>query len=41
MSKEGAPAVHEAIDYLKKAKPVPALKWDENLVKSARDHLID
>lgn len=38
---EGAAAIKEAINFLKKAKPLDPLTEDKNLSKSARDHLND
>ena len=38
---DGPKAVQEAIDRVKKMSPLPALKWSDNLAKSARDHAVD
>lgn len=38
---EGIKAVDEAIDFLKKADPVPALSASRSLTLSARDHVKD
>lgn len=40
-TKEGPAAVHEAIEYLNKLASVPVLKWNEELGKAARDHVLD
>ena len=41
MTNEGPAAVQEAINHLKKQKPVAALTWDSNIAKAARDHVRD
>ena len=38
---EGAPAVEEAIEYLKNAEPLNALSWNDGLSKSCQDHVAD
>lgn len=38
---EGAPAVQELIDFLKKQPSTPPQKWSENLAKASRDHVKD
>ena len=38
---EGIDAFNEAISFLKKLKPLEPLKWDENLAKSAKEHVDD
>jgi uncharacterized protein YkwD len=40
-TKEGPAAVNEAIEYLNRLAPVPMLKWNEELGKAARDHVLD
>ena len=40
-TKEGVPAVKEAIKFLETQKSVPALTWDDGLQKAARDHVKD
>ena len=41
LTKEGAPALQEAINFLKNQKPLPALVWDKNLARAAIDHTKD
>jgi len=38
---EGIDAFNEAINFLKSIKPLEPLKWDENLEKSAKEHVDD
>ena len=38
---EGIEAFNEAINFLKKIKSLEPLKWDENLAKSAKEHVED
>jgi uncharacterized protein YkwD len=38
---EGKPAFEEAIDFLKRQKPIGALKQEERLIKACRDHIAD
>jgi uncharacterized protein YkwD len=38
---EGAAAVREAIAFLRRQKPVPALAWSGGLWRAARDHAAD
>ena len=40
-TKEGPAAVNEAIEYLSRLSPVLALKWNDELGKAAREHVID
>jgi uncharacterized protein YkwD len=40
-TKEGPAAVNEAIEYLNRLAPVAPLKWNEELAKAARDHVVD
>ena len=40
-TKEGAPAVLEAIEYLSKLQPVRELKWNNELYVAAREHVQD
>ena len=40
-TKEGPAAVNEAIEYLNRAEPVRLLRWNAELAKAARDHLVD
>ena len=40
-TKEGPAAVNEAIEYLNRLAPVQPMKWNEELGKAARDHVID
>ena len=40
-TKEGPAAVNEAIEYLNRLAPVCLLKWNEELAKAARDHVVD
>lgn len=41
MTQEGTAAVKEAIEFLKKAKPLPALTSSEGLALASRDHVND
>jgi len=41
MTNEGVAAVKEAINFLKKQKPLGTIEMDENLCKAARDHAED
>jgi uncharacterized protein YkwD len=41
MTKEGPSAVKEAIKFLKKQKPVSALRWDLVMMQAPRDHVLD
>ena len=41
MTKEGAPAVKEAIDFIKNAQPVSPIRWNEWLAIAARYHVED
>jgi len=41
ITREGAPAVNEAIEYLKSAQPVPPLRVSKGLSYAARDHVED
>jgi uncharacterized protein YkwD len=41
MTQEGTAAVKEAIEFLKKAKPMPAMTPSEGLALAARDHAND
>ena len=38
---EGIDAFNEAISFLKNIEPLEPLKWDENLAKSAKEHVDD
>jgi len=38
---EGARAIQELIDFLKTVEPLPALEWDDNIMKAAKDHIQD
>ena len=38
---EGKPAFEEAIDFLKRQKPIGALQQEERLIKACRDHIAD
>lgn len=40
-TKEGAEAVQEAIEFLKKCEPMQPLKWNESVSKAAKDHTLD
>ena len=40
-TKEGPAAVNEAIEYLNRAEPVRMLRWNAELGKAARDHVVD
>ena len=40
-TKEGAPAVKEAIEYLSKLTPNRELKWHNELYTAARQHVVD
>ena len=40
-TKEGPAVVNETINYLNRISAVPMLKWNEELSKAARDHVID
>jgi len=40
-TKEGIPAVVEAINFLQTQKPVHTLTWDDNLQRAAMDHVND
>ena len=40
-TKEGASAVQEAIEHLNKQQPVRTLRFNEELAKAARDHVVD
>ena len=40
-TKEGMAAVNEAIEYLNRLEPVRVLRWNEELGRAARDHVID
>ena len=38
-TKEGAPAVQEAIEYLNHLQPVRELKWNNELYIASREHV--
>jgi len=38
---EGAGAIQELIDFLKTVEPLKALEWDDNIMKAAKDHILD
>lgn len=38
---EGPAGVKELIAYLKKAKPIKPIIWDDNIAKAAKDHVLD
>jgi hypothetical protein len=38
-TKEGQTALNEAIRFMKKATPVPKLRWSEGMARGARDHV--
>ena len=40
-TKEGKSAVNEAIEYLNRLEPVKPLRWNEELGRASRDHVID
>lgn len=40
-TKEGASAVNEAIEYLKRLQSVRELRWNEELYTAAREHVTD
>lgn len=40
-TKEGVPAVKEAIEYLSKLAPTRELKWHNELYTAARQHVVD
>lgn len=40
-TKEGPADVNEANEYLNRLSPLTPLKWNEELGKAARDHVID
>ncbi len=40
-TEEGQVAFVEAIEFLRVQKPVPALKWSEELERAAKDHCND
>ena len=39
--KEGIKAVHDAIQFLRKAPPAGPLKWSDQISKAASDHVAD
>ena len=41
LTEEGAPAVLEAIEFLKNQEAVNALIWDNSLQSSSQDHVLD
>jgi len=41
LTNEGAPAVQEFIDFLRKQKPLPVQEWQQDLQKAPRDHVLD
>ncbi len=38
---EGPSAYKEAIEFLKKASPLPSLKWSDEMARAASDHAND